>query len=814
MTALPRTTRIVRAVRTRAIADTALRRASRGLLFGAAAGTLTLGVAKLIPLGWHDEWAVPLALGGTGAGVGAVLALARPASLAWAAARIDAAVGLRDRVRAALELESRAGEDPFVGTLLRETESLVESVRPAKVQAVRFHRAWAAGLVLLAAATAGAIFVPSVTRSARSVARAPEPRPDPEAAVVVADVVSTLQESAAAAPLATEQELERLEALERELRSDLARPETRAAAAETAEQIADRARREAERRALADRQVKDLLARLADRGAASESGQPGTPGANGAMPDPASDLAERLASGDLTAARELAQELARTAPTMSEEERARLADQLDALAQSLESAAAAPESGEASGENSPAPSADAPPSVDEIAERLESQGMDPLAARDLAERMAEEQLREQAETDARRDAQELAQRAREAAEEIRNPPSDPANPSPSETPDQPRSGANPQPQPPSGADRPSDPARPSENQQDQPRNPREGRGDQSQPGDRGERPQDQRGERQGEGERGESQPSERTEPGTDPDAAQGEQGEEGEQGSEPRPDNSPGAQPQPDQSQSPSQSGEQRSDQAEPSERGKEGQPAQQPAASPDQRQPGQTPREGQPQPGPQPQPGSQPQPSDQPGTEPSQQQGDQPGEQQSPSATPQPRPGEGARPDPSGMEGLRQTLERMAERPSEAQRQREVADRLQQAADRLAGRGGRPTPDEPRVPGGPGSADAPFTTRDPSISRSEIEDVAGPRATPTDQGGRVAGERFTDRPAAPVEVPPVSGERVREAAAGAERAIEQQVVPGRRSDLVRRVFKRYMERTDAPPIVPPVDTPHPPSPP
>jgi hypothetical protein len=39
--------------------------------------------------------------------------------------------------------------------------------------------------------------------------------------------------------------------------------------------------------------------------------------------------------------------------------------------------------------------------------------------------------------------------------------------------------------------------------------------------------------------------------------------------------------------------------------------------------------------------------------------------------------------------------------------------------------------------------------------------------------------------------------EDVRQAAAGAEKAIEQQVVPGRHSDLIRRVFRRYAERIE-----------------
>lgn len=38
-------------------------------------------------------------------------------------------------------------------------------------------------------------------------------------------------------------------------------------------------------------------------------------------------------------------------------------------------------------------------------------------------------------------------------------------------------------------------------------------------------------------------------------------------------------------------------------------------------------------------------------------------------------------------------------------------------------------------------------------------------------------------------------GEAVREAASGAERAIENQAVPPRHADLIRRVFQRYVDR-------------------
>lgn len=62
----------------------------------------------------------------------------------------------------------------------------------------------------------------------------------------------------------------------------------------------------------------------------------------------------------------------------------------------------------------------------------------------------------------------------------------------------------------------------------------------------------------------------------------------------------------------------------------------------------------------------------------------------------------------------------------------------------------------------------------------------------------RTIAEWYSDRPD-PASGPATFSESVRQAAQGAERAIEQQQVPARHQDLVRRVFKRYADQP-APP--------------
>lgn len=169
--------------------------------------------------------------------------------------------------------------------------------------------------------------------------------------------------------------------------------------------------------------------------------------------------------------------------------------------------------------------------------------------------------------------------------------------------------------------------------------------------------------------------------------------------------------------------------------------------------------------------------------------------------------------------------MKEAAGRPDAARQQRQAADRLRQIADDLAsdtgqsevpGREGQDD-DRPVAPEGRGTPGAAGGNRTGAGSqlgpeRAEstlpagsftIEDVAGPRAREPVGGGRVAGERPSDPSAQEATIPPVTPARLQEAAAGAERAIEQQSVPDRRSELVRRVFRRYAERAQTPGTAP-----------
>lgn len=128
------------------------------------------------------------------------------------------------------------------------------------------------------------------------------------------------------------------------------------------------------------------------------------------------------------------------------------------------------------------------------------------------------------------------------------------------------------------------------------------------------------------------------------------------------------------------------------------------------------------------------------------------------------------------GFDRLQRALREAAERDQRSQNQRDTSEQLERIARQIA------SPDHPLDQSG---ADVP----------SMIEDVQGPRPREPIGSGRIVSERPSDPNARPARVEPITPARLREAASGAERAIEQQAVPDRRSDLVRRVFRRYSER-------------------
>lgn len=192
---------------------------------------------------------------------------------------------------------------------------------------------------------------------------------------------------------------------------------------------------------------------------------------------------------------------------------------------------------------------------------------------------------------------------------------------------------------------------------------------------------------------------------------------------------------------------------------------------------------------------------------------------------------------------GLRKQAEEMLKNatPQEKQRLEDLAERLAKDMQEKQGKDG-PKADGPEGDGaerdGPGRSGAERTQvpgGTPQGSPEGKPEPAGGRSSPGDPSGPGKAPQFkTPGAAVEGETAPVdarrrdgSAERVvarwfnpgatggsgtskeamsedlRQATAGAEKAIEQQVVPGRHSDLIRRVFRRYAERTEGTPAAP-----------
>ncbi|MEO1512567.1 MAG: hypothetical protein AAFU70_10865 [Planctomycetota bacterium] len=87
--------------------------------------------------------------------------------------------------------------------------------------------------------------------------------------------------------------------------------------------------------------------------------------------------------------------------------------------------------------------------------------------------------------------------------------------------------------------------------------------------------------------------------------------------------------------------------------------------------------------------------------------------------------------------------------------------------------------------------------TTDPWSGDTELVDARDRDADDTRE--RVVSEWFKDPEGRPLDAaaPAEAREAIRRAARDAERAVEQQTVPRRYEDLVRRVFERYARRAD-----------------
>lgn len=685
-------------------AGEAVRVLGRALILGSVVSVVLIGLDRVLRLDLAWSWLVAIPVGGA-CSVASAMVFRRSVGALHGAALLDAAMGSHDRLRNAIALAGDlAGEDEvFASLAIQEGERLASDADPRQAAPVVFGWAWWAGPALLVVAVALGIWLPAwPAGGSGGEGRIPTLAEREAAAAQIEEALASLREAVIEhqeIDAASAEEIERLEALEGELRDAGRDPEEALAeAADALEQTARTLDEEAER-ALAEREAFEELTRDLQT-------------SDDAM---TRELAERLRSGDFAAASEAARELLNQSRQMSPDQRERLANELESLADRLAPEPAPeieppqPDPGETDPASGDGPSGERPPTDRPEREPSQSDPSEPRPDSAEGER-----------PDAAPDAEESAERAREEARRLSESIRREA--------ERVRQGAD---------DRPEPQRSPEQGGEEQPPSERPSEGNQQEP--QGGEPRSEEG--QGTSEQPQQAPE------GEPEGS----GREERPGGEGAPSGSEGQEPQP--------AGEQ-GEGGEPREGGQSGESG------------------GEPKPGDASENGT---PGGRPG------EGTRPGEQREGSS---PGPGEGA------GEPLEDQLRRLSEQQRRAERQRDQADQLRDQARRMLG--------EPEASGdgrGPGD-------QDPIAERPAPSALDGAPASPVDarpdaatEGVReqVVGDWYSDEilerdPAARS----VAGERVREAVRGAERAIEQQRVPRRRRDFLKRVYERYARDVDA----------------
>ncbi len=816
--------------------------AGRGLSFGAAGGLLLIGASKL---GVHlPPWPV---LVGASAGIGLAAAAAWAIARRWSPMRaaevLDERLGLQDRLATAIAVSDAS--DPFAQWAIADAEHAAPSVKIDRAIPVRLDWTWSAWPLLAAGATAVAIFAP-----VRSIIRNSS-RPEPteaertQAAAQLRQTADAIRQSLPDEKVqaATAEQLKALEELQNELSHGRVDPEQ--AAIQAAKQVEDVAKR-LEADSAAAQKAADAMREQLAKAATETSGRP-----ESERPSPLMDAIQR---GDIRTAAEAAAAAAENEQNLTPQEREQLARDLDQLAQALEAAKEPP--APAQGQPPAAPTgADnrprgddntgTPPKEEEVKpsepKSRQSPAPNPPSNQSHADRPDADKPAEPSPASSaneREQRETLSKDLREAAEELRKPPKPPeqspgegkkdgegqVQPQPTEQNSQKRPAQDrPKSDKPDGQEGHQPPAADQKNgqqkndqsskQNSKEGSPAEGNKQQGQPGTHqaeskpSKAPSDKQPQSQKDGQRPEGS-NEQVQPGASqsepkPGQSAPERPSQGQQGvtgatqgqNAPKPESKPGhedptgrPQKQPDGSQ-PDGAQPQVGQQGSSGPTGAQQKPD---GKQPDEKQPsGQLPQ-GQPRPNP----------------------------QESPSPTGDPKgnaPETGEKtPDDSGLKKVARDLKRVQDgsgqlgqkrlkqyhelgrkmlEPSSPE-QREQVRRMAEDLARQSSEAGDDGPGSEPAPMVQGKPRTPFNTQTTPIDARRPATVSGNEKPPE----RTISEWYSDKPIDRNQPPGglAPADAMRQAADGAERAIENQQVPGRYQDLVRRVFRRYSEQ--APP--------------
>lgn len=396
------------------------------LTWSLVVGLLLALTDRLIGPGVSVWW--PVGASAASGVVGAVVSAARraPGSVG-AAAEVDAALGLRDRISSAVQFESRGGDDPFEALAREDAEARARGVRLASAMPIRLDGWWLLWPLAAAAAIGVGMLMPAMRllerlddgqRAAMQQAAAQRDAAAEEvrrAAEELEQLVSdeALREGGEA--------FERLREIEEQLRrGEKGADEARAESASAMEELARQREAEAER---AREQLDALESRLAglEEGAESEEMR---------------RLEDALRRGDFEAAQEAMEALRRRLEEAEErgdsEEWERLAGEMQQMAQRLADAA------EERGAGSPSEEQDRQAlreqgmsesaieqmmretDARELERQMREQGMDPEQARRMAERMSQNNSLRASDWRAQEQMRELSEQMSRDAQQMRS----------------------------------------------------------------------------------------------------------------------------------------------------------------------------------------------------------------------------------------------------------------------------------------------------------------------------------------------------------------------------------------------------------
>lgn len=783
----------------RSAARQALRRQALGrfvqhlglaLVIAGAAATLGVGVDRLFALEL-PAWLLVAAPVGLGALYALVRSALAPRNLLVAAAHVDRALTLHDQLGSAIALEQDADNDPFALLAVADAQRTAQEAPIKEATPIEFGASWWIWPITLTLAIASAIFLPSFdlahrqqnqTKEATQIAQRQEATDDIAQAreAVAPEKLSTVD-------LATPTDMQTLDDLQQQLeRGEIDPDEARAQAASVLNDAADRTDQQADEQ---ERQLESLQTKLASSSNVGDT-------SDSPRADEPSELSESLASGDYDRVRRLLEESQKQLESLSETEREQMANELEQVADSIDPAADQPPAADHSKTEESLKSLGVSDETieklsdetdaDAIRQSLEDQGVDEPRASDLADQLAQERREETTEEQAEQDAADLKEALQDAADEVRPPSSapepesdQPVEPKPKdEQPDKP--DTNPASEPNTAPDAPQQNTPTGERQPDASSQSRDDTSNEK-PGAENN-PSTPSSENQSPTSPPDAAPAPSTppsSPASTPDDSSSHPQTQPSQRSAPTPDDKPASAPQPSQNKTPSTPDTPPTDQKTPT---------QSPSTSP---QPPQT-------------PSSQPS-SDSPAfTEHT----PQPNQTPAPGASDSKKPGDATSPNPFSKKGLdraRQLLKKFQERKDRAKEQRQISKEARKKAkelidsmspeqrkelERWAKQLAREHSAQP--------PESPAPSIDPADTKLAPMDLRPKESAPD----RVIAQWF-DPNAKPDQTGAVShraiDEKLRQAAQGAERAVEQQSVHRRYNDIIKRYFDAANRRGEKP---------------